>query len=174
MKAIATLLDLIPSWVWAAAVFALSGLVVFTYIELGSARLSLADALTEVSSLKVAIAESNTKAAEQKADIANQVLKAQNEAKLREATLRAYAAAARTESDGMRGDLADLRQQYDKLSRDAVIERAAAVGVVLAQCTERYQGVAEKAERHASDVKTLIDAWPKSVSSATAADNLKR
>ena len=156
------LLELVPRWVLAAMVAALVALSGWLYVGLGAANLKLADSRAEVAVLKVEIAEANTKAAEQKAELASQVLKAQNEAKKRENILRSGAAAAATESDGLRNDLASMRDQYDKLSRDAVIERAAAVGIVLADCTRKYQGMAETAGRHASDVRTLIDAWPKS------------
>lgn len=163
------LLAMIPRWLLIAAIAALLALTGVQYIELvgvrsdrDSARTEVDSALTEVSTLRTAIADANTRAAQQAADLSATVLKAQNEAKIREAALRGAAAAAATQSDGLRDDLAAERLRYDQLSRDAVVERAAATSNVLADCSRRYQGMAAIADRHASDVKTLIEAWPKS------------
>lgn len=162
MKAIAALLDLVPSWVWAAAVVALSAMAVVLTLQLSAAEVNLAHSQVEVADLNTAIADANTKAAQQQAELASIALKAQNEAKKRENDLRIAAASAAAESGGLRDELTASRLQYDKLSRDAVIERANAVSAVLADCSRRYQGMAEVADRHASDVKTLIDSWPRS------------
>ena len=40
-------------------------------------------------------------------------------------------------------------------------ERANATNQLLLECAEQLTDLAEKADRHASDVKTLIEAWPK-------------
>ena len=169
MTAILALLDLVPRWLLAAAIAALSALVVVDYVriaaiqvELAGAATDLADSRTEVASLNTAIAQAATRAALQAAVLSQAVLKAQNDAKIREAGLRSAADAAAAESGGLRDDLAAMRGKYDQLSRDALIERDLAVGAVLTECTARYQGMASKAERHASDVRTLVDAWPKS------------
>lgn len=39
--------------------------------------------------------------------------------------------------------------------------RADAVAELFGDCAERYRGLAEKADRHASDARTLIEGWPK-------------
>jgi hypothetical protein len=156
------LLAMIPRWLLIAATAALLALTGVQYIELVGVRSDRDSARTEVSTLRTAIADANTRAAQQAADLSATVLKAQNDAKIREAALRGAAAAAATQSDGLRDDLAAERLRYDQLSRDAVVERAAATSNVLADCSRRYQGMAAIADRHASDVKTLIEAWPKS------------
>ena len=156
------LLAMIPRWLLIAAIAALLALTGVQYIELVGVRSDRDSARTEVSTLRTAIADANTRAAQQAADLSATVLKAQNEAKIREAALRGAAAAAATQSDGLRDDLTAERLRYDQLSRDAVVERAAATSNVLADCSRRYQGMAAIADRHASDVKTLIEAWPKS------------
>jgi len=156
------LLDLVPRWVLVAALVAMSVLCGYLTSGLLIAKLDAANAQSEVASLRVEISDANAKAATQAATLSQAVVKAQNEAKNREAILRSAAAAAATESDGLRDDLSAARQHIDQLSRDAIVERSDAVSAVLADCSRRYQGMAEKAERHASDVKTLIDAWPKS------------
>jgi hypothetical protein len=156
------LLAMIPRWLLIAAIAALLALTGVQYIELVGVRSDRDSARTEVSTLRTAIADANTRAAQQAADLSATVLKAQNDAKIREAALRGAAAAAATQSDGLRDDLTAERLRYDQLSRDAVVERAAATSNVLADCSRRYQGMAAIADRHASDVKTLIEAWPKS------------
>lgn len=166
------LFDLVPKWLLAAAVAALLALSGWQAFQLAGTRADVATAQRDAAALQLAIADANTRAAQQAAALSQAVTKAQNEAKSRENTLRAAADSARSESDGLRNDLNALRGQYDQLSRDAVIERAAAVGVVLDQCARQYQGLAEKADRHANDVRTLIEAWPRS--SAAGPGDLQR
>ncbi|KIF80767.1 DUF2514 family protein [Noviherbaspirillum autotrophicum] len=86
---------------------------------------------------------------------------ARNEATKREATIRADAAAAHNAADGLRGDIADLRRQLPELAADACRQRADTLADVLSQCTARYSGMAETADRLVNDRQTLIDAWPK-------------
>lgn len=163
------LLALVPRWLLLAAIASLLALTGLQTVRLASARVDAAtargeavEARSDAADLKIAIADANTRAARQKAAISDQILKAQNESKIREAALRSAAAAAVTESDGLRDDLAASRLQYDQLSRDALVERTAAVSSVLADCTAKYQGMADKAGKHASDLRTLIEAWPRS------------
>ena len=155
------LLALVPRWLLLAAIAALLGVTGLQTVRLSVSQGDAATARIESASLRVAMAEANTQAALQSAALSNQILKAQNEAKIREAGLQLAAAAATTESDGLRDDLAGVRDQLSQLSRDAVVERAAAVGDILAQCSARYTKLAATADRHASDVRTLIDAWPR-------------
>lgn len=46
-------------------------------------------------------------------------------------------------------------------SHAACIDRATALKDVFDQCTGEYGSLAEKADRHTSDLQTLSDAWPK-------------
>lgn len=160
MKAIAAILNLVPGWVWAIAVAALVFGSVTLTLELAGARVELATSRTDVATLKQAIADATAKAATQSAELSNTVLKAQNDAKIREALLRTAAAAASSESDGLRDDLAAMRVQFDQLSRDAVAQRAVTVGILLSECAARYSKLASTADSHANDLRTLIDAWP--------------
>lgn len=88
------------------------------------------------------------------------VIAAQSEAARRAADLRRDAA-------GSRDALVGLSHATDQTLRDAAAshaactERAAAIRVVLDQCGGAYQELGAIADRHASDVKTLMDAWPK-------------
>ena len=67
----------------------------------------------------------------------------------------------RTELDGLRGDLADVPDRIRSASREAVDQYATAATVVFEHCARRYSDMAISAAGHASDVQTLIDAWPK-------------
>lgn len=79
----------------------------------------------------------------------------QRETELR-ATVRTTAAAA----DSLRNTISDLRQRLAGDTVDACRVRAAACYDVFGKCAERYREMAERADRHASDVKTLSEAWP--------------
>ena len=88
--------------------------------------------------------------------------KAQDDATKREKTLRASAAGARSERDRLRDAISaatgDLVPSDTPIT---ILARATTLGGLLNQCSERYQFVAEQADRHASDARTLSEAWPK-------------
>lgn len=66
----------------------------------------------------------------------------------------------RGELDGLRGDLATVPDRIRGATRDAVDQYAATASVVFDQCVRRYSEMAGAAQGHASDVQTLMDAWP--------------
>ena len=66
----------------------------------------------------------------------------------------------RAELDGLRGDLADVPGRIRSATREAVDQYAATATVVFGECAARYSELAGAATGHASDVQTLIDAWP--------------
>lgn len=119
--------------------------------EVAEIRLAQADARAAAEETARLIERANTKRLED----------ARNEATKREAAVRRDADGARSAADGLRDELADLRRQLPDLSADSGRQRAAALADVLQQCADEYRGLAEKADRHASDVQTLTDAWPK-------------
>jgi len=88
------------------------------------------------------------------------VIAAQNAAAGRVASLRADAALARSELDGLR-QLSDAAIAQSRSSLDACNITAATHAELFANCAARYQDLGVKADAHASDVKTLMDAWPK-------------
>ena len=67
----------------------------------------------------------------------------------------------RAELDGLRGDLANVPDRIRNASREAVDQYAATATVVFGECAARYSELAVSATGHASDVRTLMDAWPK-------------
>lgn len=93
--------------------------------------------------------------------LAKQLEDARNAATKRETKLRADADSARKSAGGLRGDLAELRRRLPDLAADACRQRADTVAELFGQCAEAYRGMAEKADRHASDARTLSEGWPR-------------
>lgn len=90
---------------------------------------------------------------------ADNVIAAQSAAAGREAGLRRDADNARSALGGLH-DAAAASMREASASINACLERANAIRVVLDQCGAAYQDLGAVADRHASDVKTLTDAWP--------------
>jgi len=156
-----TFLDLIPRWVLLMAIGAALVWGGVNGVKLSSARADVVEAERTTATLRQAIAVANTEAAQKTAALSNAVLKATNESKIRETSLRAAAAAAASDLAGLRDDLAAMREHLAGATRDSILKRTDAVAAVLADCSRKYQGMAEVAERHSSDVRTLIEAWPR-------------
>ena len=104
----------------------------------------------------------------QQSQITTKYQGALNEARKQADFHRRDAAAARAESDGMREQtLFAARQLADAATpASAIREYAIAANEVLDQCQRRYQSVAQAADGHSDDVKTLIAAWPSVASMA--------
>ena len=90
-------------------------------------------------------------------DIENARINAQS----REARLKRDVANAQSAVVGLRNDLGALRDRLAKSTVAACLDTADSLGVLLGQCAEAYRDVSEIADRHASDVQTLIEAWPR-------------
>ena len=86
---------------------------------------------------------------------------AQAAAQTRAVAARRDADAARSELDRLRGTLSIARGGVPGESTAACTLRADAGGELLAQCAAAYSELAAIADRHASDARTLIEAWPK-------------
>ena len=71
----------------------------------------------------------------------------------------------RTELDGLRSDLANVPDRIRNATREAVDQYAATATVVFGECAARYSDLAVTATGHASDVQTMMDAWPASLPS---------
>ena len=88
------------------------------------------------------------------------VIQAQSAATVRDGVLRRDAAGARTALVGL--SLATEQALRDAAtSHAACTERARALGVVLGTVAAAGGAIAEKSDRHASDAKMMLDAWPK-------------
>ncbi|PTT37387.1 hypothetical protein DBR23_17640 [Acidovorax sp. HMWF018] len=83
-----------------------------------------------------------------------------NAARTREALLRTEVDHLHRVSDGLRDQNADAARRLAAASPGAVLEYATALGAVFEDCRAAYAGMVEKADGHASDVRTLRDAWP--------------
>jgi hypothetical protein len=88
------------------------------------------------------------------------VIQAQSDSVRRAANLRADADRARAGLDGLR-DASEQAMRAATISLDACIVRATTAHQLLSDSAEAYQKLAETADRHANDVRTLIEGWPK-------------
>lgn len=125
--------------------------------EIQRLQLSHQRALT-ASEQQARLAEMLARSTEQK--FQQKLQEAQDGARKRETTLRADAAASRAAAGSLRDQLATIRGGLTQASSQARADTAAALAVVLERCSVEYRELAEVADRHASDVRTLIDAWP--------------
>ena len=80
---------------------------------------------------------------------------------LREAQLRSERDRAVAAGRRLRDDLITLRTRLPHAIPSAVIATADTLAGVLDQCQSDYRALAEVADGHASDVQTLMEAWPK-------------
>ena len=119
----------------------------------------------QIAALKTAQAEAvNTATREARAQESARfkgVQDAQAAAQTRAQVARRDADRARGELDRMRDTLSATRGGVPGESTAACAVRADAGADVLAQCGAAYQDLAAIADRHASDARTLIEAWPK-------------
>ena len=91
---------------------------------------------------------------------AENVINAQNDAEVRAAGLRRDAAGAHAALIGL-SNATDTALRDASASHDACTVRAAAFSQLLNQCGAAYQELWAVADRHASDVQTIMAAWPK-------------
>ena len=114
-----------------------------------------------------AVAEYNVKllAAKEAADkreqeLSAQVQEAQANGLKREETIRTLAAAVGKSSDSLRNTANAIRLGLPHATVEAARTAADAFATVFTDCQGRYADVAAKADGHASDVRTLEEAWP--------------
>ena len=90
-----------------------------------------------------------------------QLAEAQNAAIARETKLRADYAAAHATAGSLRDAIAAARNRLPTIPTHACQQTADAALVVFGDCTAEVERLASAADGHASDVKTLTEAWPK-------------
>lgn len=83
-----------------------------------------------------------------------------NAARTREALLRTEIDHLRGVSDGLRDQNADAARKLAAAPPAAVLEYATALGAVFNDCRAAYAELVPKADGHASDARTLREAWP--------------
>lgn len=106
---------------------------------------------------RIEIARANRVAAER---ATSAVAVAQNNAAGRAVVLRRDADSSRNAGNGLRLTVANtLRTSADDPSTST--HAATALGAVFDACVTELQSLAEVADRHASDVQMMTEAWPK-------------
>ena len=80
----------------------------------------------------------------------------------RDQTIRSLASSSAAAADGLRRAIDATRARLPSDSPGAARYAADTFATLFDECQVRYRDVAEKADRHANDVQTLIAAWPKS------------
>lgn len=83
-----------------------------------------------------------------------------NAARTRETLLRTEIDHLRGVSDGLRDQNATAARLLAAAPPSAVLEYAAALGVVFNDCRAAYGELVPKADGHAGDARTLREAWP--------------
>lgn len=83
-----------------------------------------------------------------------------NAARTRESLLRTEIGHLHRVSDELRDQSAEAARRLAAAPPAAVLEYATALGDVFQDCRAAYGGMVEKADGHASDVRTLREAWP--------------
>lgn len=118
----------------------------------------------ELAELKQAQAESITKGVKDALETTTGLLAKKDRALAaaadRNRVLAVAAAAAGAESDGLRAQLTTADARIATAAESAVRDYAAAANAVLADMDREGAGMARAADGHASDVRTLLDAWP--------------
>ncbi len=86
---------------------------------------------------------------------------ARNAATQRDQTIAHTAAAAGLAVDGLRHELDAYRRSLPADPGSPGDPRADAIAELFGDCASHYRDLAEKADRHASDARTLSEGWPK-------------
>jgi uncharacterized protein YfiM (DUF2279 family) len=106
---------------------------------------------------RIAIARANRAAAER---VTSAIIVAQNNAAGRAVVLRRELDSAKSAAVGLRDEITTSMRAANT-SHDACAIAARTSGELLAICADRYTELAGKAEGHVSDIRTLMEAWPK-------------
>jgi hypothetical protein len=107
------------------------------------------------------LVEAKAAADKREKELQGQVADAVDKGYEREQTLRTVAAGSSAASAGLRDALGTIRNGVPSATVDALRDSTSTLTTVLADCTGRYRALAEIADRHASDTKTLTDSWPR-------------
>lgn len=109
----------------------------------------------------VALIKATDDARERERLLNNKLETAQHDAITRDQDIRRHAAAAATAGDRLRIALDTLRRGVPGHPPGASPDPTGTLAELFGDCTDRYRGLAETADRHASDARTLSEAWPK-------------
>jgi hypothetical protein len=98
--------------------------------------------------------------AQREEEFKNQIATAVAQGQTRESLIRTLAAGSSNASVSLRNTLAAISGGVPSATIDALRLSTSTLAGVLSDCQGQYRDLAEKADRHASDVKTLTQAWP--------------
>lgn len=170
------LLDLIPTWLLIAAIALLSVFLGAEAIRLAHARELVAEARAQVKQGEVDLAAYKLSVSEttrllqasndrRALDQLAKIKEAQDAAQVREAALRDDLSRAADERErllvAIRRATTAHRDRVPSSPADAKPEPSDPVADVLGQCTAEVLELAHAADQHASDLRTLVEAWPK-------------
>lgn len=113
-----------------------------------------------VAEYTVKLLEAKEKADKREQELTTQVQEAQANGLKREETIKALAAAVGKSSDSLRNTANAIRLGLPSATVEAARTAADAFATVFTDCQGRYGALAEKADGHANDVRTLEEAWP--------------
>lgn len=114
-----------------------------------------------VAEYNVKLIEAKERADKRERELTAQVKEAQDNGLKREETIRTLAAAVGKSSDSLRNTANAIRLGLPHATVEAARTAADAFATVFTDCQGRYGELAAKADGHASDVRTLEEAWPK-------------
>ena len=114
-----------------------------------------------VAEYTVKLLEAKEAADKREQELSAQVQEAQANGLKREETIKALAAAVGKSSDSLRNTANAIRLGLPHATVEAARTAADAFAAVFSECQGRYGELAAKADGHASDVRTLEEAWPK-------------
>jgi hypothetical protein len=114
-----------------------------------------------VSEHSVALAKANEQALVGYVAMERKKQEALNEANRIAQRNAAAAATARADADRLRNDLAASNASMPTATLASVRRYATAVNSVFAECVREVEDLAKKADGHALDSRTLVEAWPK-------------
>lgn len=117
---------------------------------------------TIVQEHETAVKEQREQAVKDQARITDNYQGALNASRIRETSLRMDAGRSRAAADRLREQAfsAASRIRLPETPGVSVADYALAASELLAECAGRYQALGEKADGHASDARTLSEAWP--------------
>ena len=113
-----------------------------------------------VAEYNVKLLEAKEAADKRERELAVQIQEAQANGLKREETIRTLAAAVGKSSDSLRDTANAIRVGLPSATVEAARTAADAFAAVFTECQQRYVEVARAADGHASDVRTLEEAWP--------------
>lgn len=92
--------------------------------------------------------------------LSNQLAEAKNAATKREQTIRSLSASLADAHQQLQNTTGQIARSLSGYTAEASRIAAATFAELFTDCQGKYAALAETADRHASDVETLIDAWP--------------